>query len=92
MESKRQVVDTNKKTNDINEDMVIESSEKLEVIKSFDDMGLREELLRGNIKNQLTLNRNLRIWVQQTIRSIIESYSSYHKGQRCNCAKSKWYW
>jgi ATP-dependent RNA helicase len=28
-------------------DMVIESSEDLEVVKSFDDIGLREELLRG---------------------------------------------
>ena len=28
-------------------DMVIESSEDLEVVKSFDDLGLREELLRG---------------------------------------------
>ena len=27
--------------------MVIESSEDLEVVKSFDDLGLREELLRG---------------------------------------------
>lgn len=50
MESKRQVVDTNKKTNDIDQEMVIESSEKLEVLKSFDDMGLREELLRGKNK------------------------------------------
>ena len=28
-------------------DMVIESSEDLEVVKSFDDIALREELLRG---------------------------------------------
>lgn len=28
-------------------DMIIESSEDLEVVKSFDDLGLREELLRG---------------------------------------------
>ncbi len=28
-------------------EMVIESSEKLEVVKSFDDLGIREELLRG---------------------------------------------
>jgi ATP-dependent RNA helicase len=28
-------------------EMVIESSEKLEVVKSFDEMGLREELIRG---------------------------------------------
>jgi ATP-dependent RNA helicase len=28
-------------------EMVIESSEDLEVVKSFDDLGLREELLRG---------------------------------------------
>lgn len=27
--------------------MVVESSEQLEVVKSFDDMGLREDLLRG---------------------------------------------
>lgn len=27
--------------------MIIESSEDLEVVKSFDDLGLREELLRG---------------------------------------------
>ena len=32
--------------------MIIESSEDLEVVKSFDDLGLREELLRGkNIEN-----------------------------------------
>ncbi len=29
------------------QDMIIESSEDLEVVKSFDDIGLREELLRG---------------------------------------------
>jgi len=29
------------------EEMVIESSEDLEVVKSFDELGLREELLRG---------------------------------------------
>ena len=28
-------------------DMIIESSEDLEVVKSFDELGLREELLRG---------------------------------------------
>jgi ATP-dependent RNA helicase len=27
--------------------MIIESTEDLEVVKSFDDIGLREELLRG---------------------------------------------
>ena len=39
----------NIKKSDINqeEDMIIESSEDLEVVKSFDDLGLREELLRG---------------------------------------------
>ena len=29
------------------EDMIIDSSEDLEVVKSFDDLGLRDELLRG---------------------------------------------
>ncbi len=28
-------------------EMIIESSEDLEVVKSFDDIGLREELVRG---------------------------------------------
>ena len=28
-------------------EMIIESTEDLEVVKSFDDLGLREELLRG---------------------------------------------
>ena len=32
-------------------EMIIEASEDLEVVKSFDDLGLREELLRG--KNNL---------------------------------------
>jgi len=27
--------------------MIIEASEDLEVVKSFDDLGLREELVRG---------------------------------------------
>jgi len=29
------------------EDMIIESSEKIELVKSFDDLGLNEKLLRG---------------------------------------------
>lgn len=29
------------------EEMVIESSEDLEIVKTFDELGLREELLRG---------------------------------------------
>ena len=29
------------------EEMIIESSEDLEVVKTFDDIGFREELLRG---------------------------------------------
>jgi hypothetical protein len=28
--------------------MIIEASEELEVVKSFDELGLREELQRGN--------------------------------------------
>ena len=51
--TKRQVVESAKqvenKQKDITDDveMVIEASEDLEVVKSFDDLGLREELLRG---------------------------------------------
>lgn len=32
---------------DNDENMIIESSEELEVVKNFEDIGLREELLRG---------------------------------------------
>jgi hypothetical protein len=41
--------DKSKKTTGLQEDeeMIIETSEDLEVVKSFDDLGLREELLRG---------------------------------------------
>jgi hypothetical protein len=28
-------------------EMVIEASEEIEVVKSFDELGIREELLRG---------------------------------------------
>lgn len=54
MESQRQVVDTSvnnntKKGLTKDEEINIEASEKLEVVKSFDDMGLREELLRGKL-------------------------------------------
>jgi hypothetical protein len=28
-------------------EMVIEASEELEIVKSFDELGIREELLRG---------------------------------------------
>ena len=31
------------------ENMIIESSEDLEIVKSFDELGLREELVRGKI-------------------------------------------
>ena len=36
-------------------EMVIESSEKLEVVKSFDELGIREELLRGKRIKSLIL-------------------------------------
>lgn len=43
-------VDKAKKNQGLQEDeeMIIETSEDLEVVKSFDELGLREELLRGN--------------------------------------------
>lgn len=31
------------------EEMIIESSEDLEIVKTFDDLGLRDELLRGKL-------------------------------------------
>jgi ATP-dependent RNA helicase len=49
--SKKTIEEKKKSTEDqdMAEDaeMIIESSEKLEVVKSFDELGLREELLRG---------------------------------------------
>jgi len=39
-------VSKNKGLNE-DEEMVIEASEDLEVVKSFDELGIREELLRG---------------------------------------------
>jgi superfamily II DNA/RNA helicase len=39
-------VDTPEKIEDDSE-MIIETSEELVVVKSFDELGLREELLRG---------------------------------------------
>jgi hypothetical protein len=52
MEGKKGVIDTTtqQKSDPMANDseMVIESSEDLEVVKSFDDLGIREELLRGN--------------------------------------------
>ncbi len=31
------------------ENLVFETSEEIEVVKTFDDLGLREELLRGKL-------------------------------------------
>ncbi len=47
-------------------EMVIESSEDLEVVKSFDDLGIREELLRGKKTSNfiILLYRNIRLWFQ----------------------------
>jgi ATP-dependent RNA helicase len=48
-EEKKSKSKTSASTNNLEEDteMVIEASEDLEVVKSFDELGLREELLRG---------------------------------------------
>ena len=66
--------------------MVIESSEDLEVVKSFDDLGIREELLRGKNIAQLFsefnhLNyRYLRLRIQQAICSLIKSnFANYQR-------------
>lgn len=51
METAKNTKEEAKKTQDSaladDAEMVIESSEKLEVVKSFDELGIREELLRG---------------------------------------------
>ena len=38
--------------------MIIEASEELEVVKSFDELGLREELQRGNKFERSSLPSN----------------------------------
>ena len=47
MEKSTKKEETKKASIDEDTEMVIESSEKLEVVKSFDELGIREELLRG---------------------------------------------
>lgn len=52
-----------KKSNLIDDaEMVIEASEDLEIAKSFDDLGLREELLRGKLK-YIDFYRHLCLWI-----------------------------
>ena len=67
--------------------MVIEASEELEVVKSFDELGLREELQRGishfkflmQSYNQVyTIYRHIRIRFQQAIRCPAESNSAHN--------------
>jgi hypothetical protein len=72
--------------------MVIEASEDLEVVKSFDELGLREELLRGKLIFRLTLIRNLRLRIQQAFSSSAKSYLANHQGQRCDRLESEWNW
>ena len=63
MEGKKVVIDTSTQQKKdeiaIDSEMVIESSEDLEVVKSFDDLGIREELLRGKNIAQLFPEFNL---------------------------------
>lgn len=48
VESQKQIKKTTETKSGLDDtEMVIESSEKLEVVKSFDELGIREELLRG---------------------------------------------
>ena len=48
---------------DDDEEMIIEASEDLEVVKTFEELGLREELLRGKIQNVIINCRDLCIWI-----------------------------
>ena len=47
METKKEPEKVKKQGLDEDEEMIIEASENLEVVKSFEELGLREELLRG---------------------------------------------
>lgn len=49
METKKEPEVPKKQGLDEDEEMIIEASEDLEVVKTFEEMGLRDELLRGNI-------------------------------------------
>ena len=74
--------------------MIIESTEDLEVVKSFDELGLREELLRGKLFLAYSnfYNRYICIWIQQAISSTTKSNIANNEGQRRNSIKSSWYW
>ncbi len=39
----------NKKNNDNEEELIFETSENIEVYNSFDEIGLREDLIKGKI-------------------------------------------
>jgi hypothetical protein len=47
-EETKAAADSTKKDKSLDDtEMVIEASEELEVVKSFDELGIREELIRG---------------------------------------------
>lgn len=55
-------------------DLDIEMSEKVETITSFDDLGLKESLLKGMSYIVFILFRSLCIRLRQTISSTTEGY------------------
>ena len=80
METKQEIKEPEKimKTQGLDEDeeMIIEASEDLEVVKTFEELGLREELLRGKIIDKVNGFRHIRLWVQQTISCSAKSHST----------------
>lgn len=71
-------------------DMIIESSEDLEVVKSFDELGLRDELLRGIPFIDYQQLRHLCVRIQQTLSCPTKGYSPHHQRQRRHHSESEW--
>ena len=63
METKKEPEVAKKQALNEDEEMIIEASEDLEVVKTFEDMGLRDELLRGNFLKLIFL-RHFCLWFQ----------------------------
>ena len=93
-EETKAVAESSKKDKQLDDaEMVIEASEELEVVKSFDELGIREELIRGKQNRHLLIfYRNILLWLQQAICSPAASHSPNRKKERCDCSEPEWYW
>lgn len=73
-------------------ELVIDTSEKIEIIQSFDQLGLSEALLRGKSNYHLIQIRTLLIRVQQAVGGAAAGDLAYYQTERCYRAKPEWNW